>query len=42
MSYKPVDRDTTEQTGNFMSGAAICILEANTYFTLAILSNQPH
>jgi len=41
MSYTPVGRDPTEQTENFMSGSAIGILEANPYFILTILSNQP-
>jgi len=41
MSYTPVGRDPTQQTENFMSGTAIGILQANPYFILAILSNQP-
>jgi hypothetical protein len=41
MSYTPVGRDPTQQTENFMSGAAIGILEANPYFISAILPNQP-
>jgi hypothetical protein len=40
MSYTPAGRDPTQQTENFMSGAAIGILKANPYFRLAILSYQ--
>jgi hypothetical protein len=36
-----VGRDPTQQTENFMSGTSIGILEANLYFILDILSNQP-
>jgi hypothetical protein len=41
MIYTPVDRDPPQQTGDFMRGGAVGIPEANPYFILAILSNQP-